>query len=199
VRAACHQLTHVIGRTRVELYGDLPGAYAHGEPARYSGYYHGVTEVVMARVGTDEVLEEADEICAGPRERWRHSIPSPCLWPPERLPVAALRAGCRRAWVDVSESPTDHKRFLWTGREFLPQPQRREPLARRWRWDAPPHRVLRRPSGPVRQPPGALGSAPAGCAGWLTWSWDGTHFSSARRFRSSLICAFVGVNDSRVG
>jgi hypothetical protein len=25
--------------------------------------------------------------------------------------------------VDVGEFPTDHKCFLWTGREFLPQPQ----------------------------------------------------------------------------
>jgi hypothetical protein len=66
VRAACHQLTHVIGRTAVELYGDLPGAYAHGEPACSSGHYHGVTGAIMARVGTDKVLEEADEICADP-------------------------------------------------------------------------------------------------------------------------------------
>ncbi len=73
VRAACHDLTHVIGRTAVELYGDLAGAYSRGDPICSAGYYHGATEPVMAEIGADKVLEEADTVCADLRENQRYS------------------------------------------------------------------------------------------------------------------------------
>jgi hypothetical protein len=73
VRAACHQMTHVIGRTAVELYGDLAGAYARGDPICSAGYYHGATEAVMAKIGPDKVVEEADTVCADLRENQRYS------------------------------------------------------------------------------------------------------------------------------
>src|SRR5215204_4020399 len=75
-----------------------------------------------------------------------------------------------------------------------PAATKRELRARRWRWGAPPHQGERRLSWLVRPPPRALGSAPAGCAGWLAWSWDGTRSSSARRFRSSLIYTFLPIS-----
>ncbi len=50
----CHQLTHVIGRTAAELYGDLPTTYSHGDSLCWSGYYHGALETFVARIGPDK-------------------------------------------------------------------------------------------------------------------------------------------------
>jgi sirohydrochlorin ferrochelatase len=69
VRSNCHQLTHVIGRAAAERYGDIPSAYSRGVHFCGTGYYHGVMEAVVARIGADEVLEEADTLCAELRER----------------------------------------------------------------------------------------------------------------------------------
>src|ERR687885_2772352 len=124
--------------------------------------------------------------------------PSPSLWPLARPPVAAQRAGCRRAWDEGERIPA---------RSRTPQPDRperprgatgREPRARRWRSGALPRWEERGLSGPVPLPPRALGSAPAGSAGWWGWSSAGTRSSSARLSRSPLVytfCAFVGVED----
>src|SRR5215203_1729469 len=75
-----------------------------------------------------------------------------------------------------------------------PAATKRHLRARRWRWGAPPHQEGRRLSWLVRPPPRAQGSAPAGCADWLAWSWDGIRSSSARRFRSSLIYTFLPIS-----
>jgi hypothetical protein len=73
VRASCHQLTHVIGRTAADLYGDIPGAYGRGEHFCGTGYFHGVMETIAAKIGADGLLEEADTLCADLRENQKHS------------------------------------------------------------------------------------------------------------------------------
>jgi hypothetical protein len=74
VRDACHYLTHVIGHAAGELYGDVADAYAQGDEFCSSGYYHGVMEALVANIGADKMLEEADTFCADPRERQKHSF-----------------------------------------------------------------------------------------------------------------------------
>jgi hypothetical protein len=64
VRSNCHQLTHVIGRAAGELYGGISGAYGRGDPFCTGGYYHGVMEAVVAEVGADKILNEANMLCA---------------------------------------------------------------------------------------------------------------------------------------
>jgi hypothetical protein len=64
VKASCHQLTHVIGRAAADLYGEVSGAFGRGEHFCGTGYYHGVMEAVVARIGADEVLDEVDALCA---------------------------------------------------------------------------------------------------------------------------------------
>jgi hypothetical protein len=73
LRAGCHQMTHVIGRTAVELYGDLAGAFGRGDLICSAGYYHGAVEAVMAKIGADKVVEEANTVCADLREHQRYS------------------------------------------------------------------------------------------------------------------------------
>jgi hypothetical protein len=65
VKAQCHQMTHVIGRAAVDLYGDMTGAYSRGDNFCWSGYYHGAMEAVVAQIGPDKIVEEADTICDG--------------------------------------------------------------------------------------------------------------------------------------
>ena len=74
VNTNCHHLTHIIGRAATELYGDVTGAYSRGDNLCASGYYHGVIEATMATLGADEVLDEADNICADLREDQSHSF-----------------------------------------------------------------------------------------------------------------------------
>jgi hypothetical protein len=63
VKAQCHQMTHVIGRAAVGVYGDLSGAYSHGDNFCWSGYYHGAMEAIVAKIGPDKILDEAGTIC----------------------------------------------------------------------------------------------------------------------------------------
>jgi hypothetical protein len=75
VKSNCHQLTHVIGRTAAKLYdGDVASTYGRGDDFCASGYYHGAMETVVADIGADKIREEADGICAAPREQQEQSL-----------------------------------------------------------------------------------------------------------------------------
>lgn len=74
VNSNCHHLTHSIGRAAAELYGDITSAYSQGDNFCASGYYHGVIEGTMATLGTDEILDQADDVCADLREEQNHSF-----------------------------------------------------------------------------------------------------------------------------
>ena len=74
VKTSCHPLTHVIGRAAADLYGDVPGAYGRGDDFCSAGYYHGAMETFVTEVGTEKILEEADTLCADPRERQNRSF-----------------------------------------------------------------------------------------------------------------------------
>ena len=64
-KSNCHELTHVIGHTAAELYGDIPSTYSRGDSFCGSGYYHGAMEAIVAKLGADRVSEETDTLCAG--------------------------------------------------------------------------------------------------------------------------------------
>ena len=75
VETNCHQLTHGIGRAAAELYGgDVPSTYSRGDDFCGSGYYHGAMQSVVANIGADKILDEADNICAAPREQQDQSL-----------------------------------------------------------------------------------------------------------------------------
>lgn len=65
VRAACHQLTHRIGRVAGALHGIE--ALRDGQSVCASGYYHGVLQAVMGRAGARGSVERAAAICATTR------------------------------------------------------------------------------------------------------------------------------------
>ncbi len=74
VQAQCHQLTHVIGRAALDLHGDLASTYNRGDNFCWSGYYHGAMEAIVAKIGPDEILEEANTICADMRKNQERSF-----------------------------------------------------------------------------------------------------------------------------
>src|SRR4051812_1581004 len=74
VKSNCHQLSHVIGRAAVDRYGDLSSSFSQGDSFCWSGYYHGAMEAIVAKMGPDKILEEADTLCADLRENQRHSF-----------------------------------------------------------------------------------------------------------------------------
>jgi hypothetical protein len=65
VRAACHQLTHRIGRAAGALRGI--DALHDGQPVCASGYPHGVLQAVMGRAGARDAVKRAAAICAETR------------------------------------------------------------------------------------------------------------------------------------
>jgi hypothetical protein len=65
ILAACHQLTHIIGRSAGRARGI--GALDGGQPLCSSGYYHGVVEEVMAEIDRAHVLARAPSVCADHR------------------------------------------------------------------------------------------------------------------------------------
>ena len=71
VRAACHQLTHRIGRATGATAGIA--AFKDGDPVCGSGYYHGVTEAVMTKLGADGAVRRAATVCAALPARGRPS------------------------------------------------------------------------------------------------------------------------------
>jgi hypothetical protein len=74
IKSNCHQITHVIGRAAVDLYDDIPESYSHGDSFCWSGYYHGAMEAVVAEIGPDKILDEADTICSSVGEEQRYSF-----------------------------------------------------------------------------------------------------------------------------
>jgi hypothetical protein len=73
LRAACHQLMHGIGRDAGRRRGIA--AFDQGDESCSSGYFHGVVEAVMARLGPTAVRRDADRVCAAFRKSRRAELP----------------------------------------------------------------------------------------------------------------------------
>lgn len=64
VHANCHQLAHVIGRTEADIVNNVDTAYAQGDNFCWSGYYHGVMESIVSRIGVNDLPKALPSICA---------------------------------------------------------------------------------------------------------------------------------------
>lgn len=64
VQADCHQLAHVIGRTEADLVNNIDEAYVQGDNFCWSGYYHGVMESIVSRIGVAALPSRIPTICA---------------------------------------------------------------------------------------------------------------------------------------
>ncbi len=63
VKAECHQLSHIVGRTSFEKTGSLEKAYAAGNNFCWSGFYHGAIEHAIAKLGATKIKQSTATIC----------------------------------------------------------------------------------------------------------------------------------------
>ena len=71
VKAECHQLAHVVGRSAAAKYPSVSEAYIRGDSACWSGYYHGVMEEFLANIsgGTTTISAATlNSLCADIRK-----------------------------------------------------------------------------------------------------------------------------------
>ncbi len=74
VKAQCHQLTHIIGRTAFEKYGGLSGAFERGDSFCWSGFHHGAVEQAVGDMGIAQIKAEANDLCRELAEKNRYSF-----------------------------------------------------------------------------------------------------------------------------
>jgi hypothetical protein len=74
VKGHCHQLVHVIGRAAAEKFGDVARAYDQGDDFCWSGYYHGVMEAILAKIGYLNIRSQISTICKSMGEKERYSF-----------------------------------------------------------------------------------------------------------------------------
>lgn len=64
VLTVCHPLTHTIGRTASASYKTAGEAFLHGDSYCWSGYFHGILEGIIDRIGAKNLPKELNNICA---------------------------------------------------------------------------------------------------------------------------------------
>ncbi len=74
VKAQCHPLTHVIGRTAAKQFETVGEAYEYGDGYCWSGYYHGVLETFIDEIGLRNLPTEMDKVCANIEGEERYSF-----------------------------------------------------------------------------------------------------------------------------
>jgi len=74
VVAQCHPITHVIGREAALKFKTPGEAYAQGDSFCWSGYYHGVLETFVGRIGRENLPAQIDHICDGVEGKERYSF-----------------------------------------------------------------------------------------------------------------------------
>jgi len=65
VKSLCHPLMHVIGQGAAQEFTNVSAAFAKGDSFCWSGYYHGVLEAFVSRIGLNRLVSELDNICSG--------------------------------------------------------------------------------------------------------------------------------------
>lgn len=63
VKADCHQLAHVIGRTQAEKSSSIAITFGLGDQFCWSGYYHGAMETYLTKIGSKNLVSKLPTIC----------------------------------------------------------------------------------------------------------------------------------------
>lgn len=74
VVAQCHPITHVIGREAALKFATPGEAYTQGDSYCWSGYYHGVLETFLAKIGRENLAAEINTVCSGIEGKERYSF-----------------------------------------------------------------------------------------------------------------------------
>jgi len=74
VKAECHQLSHVVGRTAFEKNQSLEKAYQEGDNFCWSGFYHGAIEQAITVQGTEKIKANTATICQSFADKQMYSF-----------------------------------------------------------------------------------------------------------------------------
>ncbi len=74
VKSQCHPLTHVIGRVATLQYPNVGDAYKEGDGFCWSGYYHGVMEGIIGKIGRKNLPAQMNGICADLAAKRKYSF-----------------------------------------------------------------------------------------------------------------------------
>ncbi|OGG52548.1 hypothetical protein A2851_01540 [Candidatus Kaiserbacteria bacterium RIFCSPHIGHO2_01_FULL_53_29] len=69
VRAQCHPLTHVIGRVGADGFENVGDAYTYGDGFCWSGYYHGVLESFVGKIGLGNLTSRLNDVCTSVKDQ----------------------------------------------------------------------------------------------------------------------------------
>ncbi|OGG51174.1 hypothetical protein A2704_02935 [Candidatus Kaiserbacteria bacterium RIFCSPHIGHO2_01_FULL_54_36b] len=69
VKAQCHPLSHVIGRVAADSFESVGEAYASGDGFCWSGYYHGVLESFVGKIGLSNLTSRLNDVCASVKDK----------------------------------------------------------------------------------------------------------------------------------
>ncbi len=64
VLSDCHPLMHVIGREAANAYTQTSDAFLHGDAFCWSGYYHGIMEGMVLKMGKANLFSQLNNICS---------------------------------------------------------------------------------------------------------------------------------------
>src|SRR2546429_4255918 len=70
----CHAITHAIGQAAVRRYSTVADAFAYGDNACGSGYYHGVMQGFALTLGREKLLSDLGAVCAAVPGKERKSL-----------------------------------------------------------------------------------------------------------------------------
>ena len=74
IKSQCHPIAHVIGREATKKYPTVAEAYKNGDSYCWSGYYHGVLEGIVGKIGFDNLAKNMNGICADLAKTERYSF-----------------------------------------------------------------------------------------------------------------------------
>ncbi|MBL7055537.1 hypothetical protein ISS07_01350 [Candidatus Woesearchaeota archaeon] len=63
VKSTCHDIVHFIGRASMKKYGDLDEAFSKGDSFCWSGYYHGIMEILLSEKENFNASRDINNIC----------------------------------------------------------------------------------------------------------------------------------------
>lgn len=74
VVAQCHPIAHVIGREAALKFVTPGEAYVQGDSFCWSGYYHGVLETFLDKIGRENLPAQIDHVCDGIEGKERYGF-----------------------------------------------------------------------------------------------------------------------------
>lgn len=73
-KSQCHPLMHLIGRISADQFKTVGEAYKYGDSFCWSGYYHGVLESFIGKVGLADLRSRLNDVCTDIPGKERYSF-----------------------------------------------------------------------------------------------------------------------------